>query len=69
MLHHDAITGTHGGSVNSDYKWILGDIKWEMDDSLVTLNISDTYTGNYDVLLYNPTAYIWTEIVELEVNS
>jgi len=27
MLHHDAITGTHGGSVNQDYKRILDEVK------------------------------------------
>ena len=63
MLHHDAITGTHGGSVNTDYKRILGDIKWSMDDSSLMLNISDSYNGTYDVIIFNPSAYIREEIV------
>lgn len=69
MLHHDAITGTHGGSVNQDYKRILGDIKKTMDDAQLLINITTTLTGTYDVLLFNPSAYIREEIISLPVSS
>lgn len=69
MLHHDAITGTHGSSVQQDYKRILGDVKRAMDDAGVIMNVSESFTGTYDVVLFNPSAYIREEIVSMTVNS
>ena len=69
MLHHDAITGTHGSSVQQDYKRILGDVKRAMDDAGVIMNVSESFTGTYDVVLFNPSAYIREEIISMTVNS
>lgn len=33
------------------------------------LNISENINGSYDVILFNPTAYIREEIVSITVNS
>lgn len=69
MLHHDAITGTHGGSVNQDYKRIMQEVGRHMDEGLRILNISENFNGSYDVLMFNPTAYVREEIVSVTVNS
>jgi len=39
-----------------------------MDDSLSFFNMS-ALTGVYDVILFNPSAYIRSEIIEVLVNS
>jgi hypothetical protein len=70
MLHHDAITGTQGSSVNQDYNRILNDISNFMDTSLSRLSLTQTSPGvSYELILFNPSIYVRDEVMDIVVKS
>ena len=74
MLHHDAITGTHGNSVNIDYKRKLQSIQNIMDASTNLLFKSvktkeKLNKGELELVFYNPSFYTRKEIVNVTLDS
>ena len=74
FLHHDAITGTHGVTVNSDYKRILQENNNLLDkftsqikNIITTTEIMSNNTTQF--LFYNPSLYTRNEIYNITVSS
>ena len=74
MLHHDAITGTHGTSVNIDYKRKIQANQDLMDQSVEKLkgSLSNDKILTNDIVeytFYNPSLYTRDEILNVTVKS
>jgi hypothetical protein len=72
MLHHDAITGTHGNQVNSDYKRKIQDNHNLMNDSIERLKNAFHSESSIDqtseeFIFYNPTLYTRREIYNITI--
>jgi len=74
MLHHDAITGTHGSTVNNDYKRMIERNHITMDK--LTNNLSQSIKSTQklkdsttEFLFYNPSFYTRNEIYNVTVKS
>ena len=73
MLHHDAITGTHGKVVNDDYKRIIALNNERMSKvkaGLVTEILKKAgNTKKTEVSVFNPSIYARSEIISVEVET
>jgi hypothetical protein len=72
LLHHDAITGTHGNTVNRDYKRMIAKNHQYMDN--VETYLEKCYRNNMDestlqFTFYNPSLYTRDEIVNVTVGD
>lgn len=74
MLHHDAITGTHGASVNTDYRRkiqrnndLLDKVQERLVFALQTNDETDFKTNEFT--FYNPSLYERTEIYNVTIGS
>jgi len=85
LLHHDAITGTHGRTVNNDYKKILQNLHKNMDTATNQLIYSlqspkdlknnrrekPSYEPNKysTIVMHNPSFYTRNEIINVTLPS
>ena len=74
MLHHDAITGTQGNSVNVDYKRKLQKIQNTMDESTTKLfqsvkSSEKIGSGQLELVFYNPSFYTRKEILNVSLDG
>lgn len=72
FLHHDAITGTHGVTVNTDYKRSILDNNSKLDrfeDQIkrVVNSTESLGTNSTQLLFYNPSFYTRNEIYNVTV--
>ena len=74
MLHHDAITGTHGVTVNRDYKRIIqrnNDLLDKVEKGITNAftNIANHQGKITEFTFYNPSLYTRTEIYNITIGS
>ena len=74
LLHHDSITGTHGASVNSDYKRIIANNNQYLSNAQTQLiqkleTKSSTDEKEFGYLLFNPNAHFTINTIVIDIDS